>query len=102
MTEWVSLCQESVVMVDSPAPYDIRDKKIMLLRTGDSIYATDRTCTHEDADLSMGFVSSEGVRCPLHLSVFDMNTGSPQNPPAQEPLTTYKVKIQDGRVWVRI
>lgn len=62
----------------------------------------DMICTHADADLSAGFLSEEGVRCPLHLSVFNLENGRPQNPPAETPLNVYNVKIDDSEVYVEV
>lgn len=76
------------------------DRKILVANLGGRIYATDATCTHADADLAGGFLSPEGVRCPLHLSVFCLSDGVPQNPPAEEPLCTYNVKIENGDIYV--
>ena len=78
------------------------DKKILLANTSGKIYATDLICTHADADLSTGFLTDEGVRCPLHLSVFNLENGMPQNPPAEEPLTMYNVKIYNGQIYVEV
>ena len=64
--------------------------------------ATDLICTHADADLSTGFLSDEGVRCPLHLSVFNLDDGVPQNLPAEIPLKVYNVKIDDNKIYVEI
>jgi nitrite reductase/ring-hydroxylating ferredoxin subunit len=36
------------------------------------------------------------------LSVFDLNTGKPQNPPAEESLKTYNVKIDNNEVYVEV
>lgn len=99
---WTYACQLCDVAEGIPLPVDVSDKKMMIVRISGRVFAADRTCTHEDADMSGGFVSSEGVRCPLHLSVFEMESGQPLNPPAQEPLVTYKIKIKDGVVEVEI
>jgi nitrite reductase/ring-hydroxylating ferredoxin subunit len=40
------------------------------------------------------------VTCPLHMSVFKLEDGTPQNLPAEEPLKTYSVKIQDNWVYI--
>ena len=77
-------------------------KKILLANLDDTIYATDLICTHADADLSLGFLSPEGVRCPLHLSVFNLHDGKPQNPPAQNPLKTYNIKIEQNTIYVEV
>lgn len=61
-------------------------------------------CTHEYADLSNGFLNEEQktVTCPLHLSVFKLEDCVPENPPAQIPLKTYNVKIENKGVYVLI
>ena len=33
------------------------------------------------------------VTCPLHLSVFKLDNGMSQNPPAEMPLKTYNTRI---------
>jgi nitrite reductase/ring-hydroxylating ferredoxin subunit len=60
--------------------------------------------THEYADLSTGFLNEQEktVTCPLHLSVFKLDYGIPQNPPAEPPLKTYAVKIEDNGVYIFI
>ena len=47
-------------------------------------------------------LSEEGVRCPLHLSVFNLQTGEPQNPPAENALKTYNIKINENEVYVEV
>ncbi len=82
--------------------FDHGDKRLLLTNLGGKIYATDRTCTHAEADLSTGFVTEEGVRCPLHLSVFNLENGKPLNPPAEEPLKTYNIKIEQNGIYVEV
>ena len=100
--EWVRLCDTDELGEGDVLPFDVRGKRLMVARIEGRVYAADRTCTHEDADLTGGFVSPEGVRCPLHLSVFEMSTGRPLNLPAQEPITTYNVKIEHEGVLVEV
>lgn len=82
--------------------FDFEDKKIMITNLGGKIYATDRICTHAEADLSTGFLSNDGVRCPLHLSVFNLENGVPQNPPAEQHLKIYNVKIDQNEIYVEV
>lgn len=77
-------------------------KKILLANYKGKIYATDMICTHAEADLSTGFLSDQGVRCPLHLSVFNLEDGKPQNPPAETSLHVYNVKIRDNAIHVEV
>jgi nitrite reductase/ring-hydroxylating ferredoxin subunit len=99
---WIKACDTDKVGSGELFGFDHDDKKILLANLDGKIFATDRICTHEEADLSTGILSEEGVRCPLHLSVFDLNTGKPQNPPAEESLKTYNVKIDNNEVYVEV
>ncbi len=102
MGDWVKACKKDDVASGELFSFDHNEKKILLANLDGKLYATDRICTHEEADLSTGMLSEEGVRCPLHLSVFNLQTGEPQNPPAENPLKTYNVKIDQNEVYVEV
>ncbi len=102
MGDWVKACKKDEVASGELFSFDHNEKKILLANLDGKLYATDRICTHEEADLSTGMLSEEGVRCPLHLSVFNLQTGEPQNPPAENPLKTYNVKIDQNEVYVEV
>ncbi len=102
MRNWVKACDASNVGSGELYGFDYDDKKILLANLDGKIYATDRICTHAEADLSTGILSEEGVRCPLHLSVFNLENGKPQNPPAEESLKTYNVKIDKNEIYVEV
>lgn len=84
--------------------FDHGDKKILLVKIGGQVLATDRICTHAYSDLSTGVLNAEEktVTCPLHLSSFKLDTGLPQNLPAEQPLKTYKVKIRDDAIYIKL
>jgi len=102
MGKWVKACNKDQVSNGELFGFDHQEKKILLANLKGKIFATDSICTHAEADLSTGFLTEEGVRCPLHLSVFNLETGQPQNPPAEKPLKTYNVKIQENEIYVEI
>lgn len=82
--------------------FDVEEKKLLITNLGGKLFATDRICTHAEADLSTGFLSEQGVRCPLHLSVFNLENGTPQNPPAEAALKIYNVKIDHNEIYVEV
>ena len=102
MSQWIKACNLDQVKEGQLFGFHTNDKKILLANQKGNILATDLICTHADADLSTGFLSEEGVRCPLHLSVFNLETGEPQNLPAETPLKTYNVKIEQDEVYVEV
>lgn len=102
MAKWVKACSIDKVTSGKLYGFQHSDKQILLANLDGKIYATDLICTHAEADLSNGMLSKEGVRCPLHLSVFNLETGIPQNPPAEKPLRTYNVKIDQNEIYVEV
>jgi 3-phenylpropionate/trans-cinnamate dioxygenase ferredoxin subunit len=76
--------------------------RILLARVDGGLYAADDLCTHEDASLCTGSLKGHYVKCPLHGSRFDLRTGEPLEDPAEVPLRTYPVKVEDGDILVSI
>ena len=102
LSEWIKAGNLEQVKEGQLFGFTHGDKKILLANLKGKIHATDLICTHANADLSTGFLSEEGVRCPLHLSVFNLENGEPQNLPAENPLKVYNVKIDDNEVYVEV
>jgi nitrite reductase/ring-hydroxylating ferredoxin subunit len=102
LSEWIKACNLEQVKEGQLFGLTINDKKILLANLKGKIHATDLICTHANADLSTGFLSEEGVRCPLHLSVFNLEDGKPQNLPAETALNVYNVKIDNNEVYVEV
>ncbi len=73
---------------------------MLLVRDGERVFACERACPHEQADLSLGRVAGGRLSCPRHLASFDLNDGhiSPGWP--SRPLRRYPTRIRDGRIWV--
>ncbi|MDE1862344.1 MAG: non-heme iron oxygenase ferredoxin subunit [Thaumarchaeota archaeon] len=100
--QWVRVCSVGDLRMGEMLDFDYKDRKILLANINGKIYATDRICTHAEADLTTGILNEEGVTCPLHLSTFNMETGVPQNLPAEVPLKTYNVKIEQNEIYVEV
>jgi 3-phenylpropionate/trans-cinnamate dioxygenase ferredoxin component len=104
MTEWIKVCEENSLKDGDLLDFDYKDKKILIAKAGDKVFATDRICTHAYADLSAGFMNSneKTVTCPLHMSIFKLEDGVPQNLPAEQPLNTYPVKTEQSWIYIFI
>ena len=102
LSKWVKACSKDKLGKGEMVDFDHNEKKILLANLNGKIYATDRICTHEEADLSTGILGEQGVTCPLHLSTFNLETGMPQNAPAEKPLKTYNVKIEQNEIYVEV
>ena len=67
-------------------------------------YAIEDRCSHDDGPLAEGDFDAEDavVVCPRHGSRFDIRTGRPLTLPAYQPVDTFAVVVDDGRVKVDI
>jgi 3-phenylpropionate/trans-cinnamate dioxygenase ferredoxin component len=104
MVSWIKACDAKTLKNGEMIDFDFEEKKILISKINNMIFATDRICTHAYADLSTGFVNEDEktVTCPLHMSRFNLETGVPENLPAEVPLKTYKVEIREGWVYILI
>ena len=80
----------------------IRGHDVLLANAGGAVLAVDDTCTHEDASLSCGVLAGDVVRCPLHGATFSLRDGAPLDEPAEEPLRSHEVRVENGVIHVRL
>ena len=73
---------------------------LLLVNVGGVVRAVQGICSHEYFELDRGFLTAGSLTCALHLSRFDLESGEPLDPPADEPLAVYPVSIEDGRIVV--
>jgi len=81
---------------------EVEGRRLLLANVDGTFYATDDTCTHEDASLSSGSLHGDYVKCPLHGSRFSLRTGEPTEEPADEPVNCYPVRVEGNKVLVKL
>jgi 3-phenylpropionate/trans-cinnamate dioxygenase ferredoxin subunit len=99
---FIKVCPVSDLPPGSMKGIEHDGKRILIVNLDGTLHAWDGTCTHEEYDLSMGFLNGEAVTCPLHLSQFNLLTGEAVNPPAEKPLGKHQVKIANGDILVEV
>ncbi len=85
-------------------------RAVLLARVGDRYYAAADSCPHQGGSLSMGRLSGSVITCPFHGARFNLADGSvlhwaglEEKPPKKaKPFETFEVKVEDGRILVRI
>jgi 3-phenylpropionate/trans-cinnamate dioxygenase ferredoxin subunit len=75
---------------------------VVVVRCGDEYYAVEDRCTHDGEPLGTAEVEDCRIVCPRHGAQFCLRTGDALTPPAYEPLRTFNVKSQDGRLLIEI
>jgi 3-phenylpropionate/trans-cinnamate dioxygenase ferredoxin subunit len=99
---FVQVCRLGEIPDEGALAVEIDDTPVALVRTGDEVFALRDVCSHAEVALSEGEVYDHTIECWLHGSCFDLRTGKPTNPPATQPVSTYRVKIEDDAVYVSL
>lgn len=69
---------------------------LCLVHTEDGRFcAVADACTHEEVELSDGYLDGDEVECPMHGSRFNICTGAVRGLPANKPVQAYPVEV-DG------
>ncbi len=101
MSRWNLVAKFDDFQVGEPIIYDFEYETAALYRIGDTIFAIEDRCSHDDGPLAEGRTEGCQVICPRHGARFDITTGKALSMPATEAVATYPVKIEDGSVYIQ-
>lgn len=99
-SEWLDIGGSESVNETAPLSAEVDGIPIVVVRCGAKIYAVEDRCTHDGEPLGEAEVEDCEIVCPRHGAHFCLRTGEPLTPPAYEPLRTFKVREERGRVLV--
>ncbi len=100
---WTDACAAEDIDEEDVIRFDSGGRTFAIYRTDDDrYYATDGLCTHEQVHLSGGLVMGKIIECPKHNGRFDFTTGRAKGAPVCVDLKTYPVKVEAGRVLIKI
>lgn len=101
-TNWIKVAEVGDIEAEEAIVYTHDDKEIAIFFVEEEYFATSNVCTHEVARLSEGYVDGTTIECPLHQGVFCLRSGKALEAPAEQPLDTYPVKVQDGEIFISV
>jgi 3-phenylpropionate/trans-cinnamate dioxygenase ferredoxin subunit len=90
------------VPAGSMLPVVVMNKRLLLVNDNNTVYAIDEMCSHEDYSLSLGCIRDGRIKCSLHGSWFDLASGKPLEEPADEPICTYRTRVENGSILVAV
>ena len=97
---YISVAAEGELQSGQMKAFQAAGKRLLLVNADGAYFAIDELCSHEDYSLSYGCIRDGRIKCSLHGSFFELSTGKPLDEPASEPIGTYPVKIDNGKIWV--
>ncbi|KAL0973147.1 hypothetical protein UPYG_G00199590 [Umbra pygmaea] len=96
------VCLESDLQDGQMREVEVEEQKILLVRTGGQYSAVGSKCSHYGAPLIKGTLFGDRVRCPFHGACYNVKTGDIEEYPGLDCLPSYKVKVEDGKVYVSV
>jgi apoptosis-inducing factor 3 len=97
LEEWISLDR---LPEGRPLVGHFRGEPVVLVRRGAEVLAIGGSCTHYGAPLDEGLVVGDTLRCPWHHACFSLRNGEALAAPARNPVGSYQVERDAGRVRV--
>jgi naphthalene 1,2-dioxygenase ferredoxin component len=95
---WTEVAAEADLFEGAGIAVTVAGHEISLFKVEDGVYAIDNLCTHGSAKLCDGFVDGHLVECPFHQAQFDIRDGSVSCGPATEPVRSWPLRIENGKV----
>jgi nitrite reductase/ring-hydroxylating ferredoxin subunit/uncharacterized membrane protein len=102
---WQDLCALDDLAADGVPQYlTLNDVPLLVVRRGEQIDVLSDRCSHLSGPLHEGTLSEDGscITCPWHGSMFSLEDGSVRRGPATAPQHTFDVRVESGRLEVRL
>jgi 3-phenylpropionate/trans-cinnamate dioxygenase ferredoxin subunit len=98
---WIDVAPADAVPRGERRVYDVDDTPVAVFNIDGEHFAIQDVCTHDGETLTGGLVEDHEIMCPRHGARFSLRTGEVLAPPAYEPVRTFGVRVDSGRLWIR-
>ena len=100
MTAWIDVGAADSVTESNPLTTEVDGYPIVVVPCGKEFFAVEDRCSHDGESLAGAEVEACEIICPRHGARFSLRTGDALTPPAYEPIRTFKVRVENGRLLV--
>jgi 3-phenylpropionate/trans-cinnamate dioxygenase ferredoxin component len=104
MSEFVFVANVSDLPDPGKMLVEVEDRLVVLFRCGEKFSALDDVCTHDGGPLSNGIMDCKAgtIACPRHGAQFDIYSGAAVTMPATQATEAHEVKVDGGKVFVKL
>jgi nitrite reductase/ring-hydroxylating ferredoxin subunit len=102
MGEFVTVANSVEVAEGVMTAFEVGGERVAIANVGGTLHAFGNTCTHLQCSLASGGLEGTTVTCPCHGSQFDVTTGALLRGPAQEPVPSYPVRLENEALQVEL
>jgi len=96
--EWLDLGAAQDQTDQHSLSIEVDDQPIVIARCGNGLYAVEDRCSHDGQSLTGADIEACEIICPRHGARFCLKSGAALTPPAYEPLRTFNVREEAGRI----
>lgn len=93
MTDFFKVLKTTDLPKNSIKQVKVHGILLVIYNINGKILATSDICTHEECNLSDGFLEGNIIECPCHGGRFNVKTGEVKTLPPTIPLKTYQTRI---------
>ena len=98
---WTRACRRDEVPASGMKQVTVDGTDVLLIDTGDAVFACQAMCPHEMVPLEQGVHDGAALTCLEHLWQFDIKTGAPMGD-AECGLKMFPVKEEAGTLYVEV
>ena len=102
MAQWIDVGAVDALTEGRPLTTEVDGYPILVTRCGAQLLAVEDRCTHDGEALAGAEIEDCEIICPRHFARFSLKTGEALSPPAYEPLRTFRVRSEAGRLLVEV
>lgn len=103
MSDWVEVAREDEFQQTDRKLVDLGGlNQIGLFKLSDGYFAISAWCSHQKASMVHGEIIDHELECPLHGARFCLRTGRNLSLPAVRPVRRYDLKVDGGRIFLKV
>ena len=100
VSSWIDVVTEDELPQGEVQVVDLEGIEVAVFNIAGQYFAIEDVCTHDGSEISTGCLYDHVIECPRHGARFDVRTGEVLEPPAYEPVQTFKGRIENGMIQV--
>ena len=98
----VTLCSTDAFSENNMLEIIHEKHSYLVAKVNEEYFVVDNMCSHENSELILGCLKDKTIKCSLHGSYFDLETGKALNEPADEPIKTYPTFIENNYICIEL
>ena len=102
MNDFVKVTRADAIPEGEMEGFELNGVKVGIANVDGTYYAFHDCCTHQQYELTQGFLMGERLTCDFHGASFDLRTGEVKTLPATRPLPMFPLELRDGEIWVAV